>query len=119
MAELTAEEREDDQRWLGWKRDDVARSLNERGWDHAEARAIVGAIPDEVFQIIRSQAVNELAECYITGMRTTIRIREALDYSRKMMPEATERSTAARKARHEALVRLSRPTSSPETKESD
>lgn len=97
---------DDEKQWLKWQRDDVIRILRYRGWDPAEARAVMDGISDEVFQIIRYQAVNELAETYILGMRSTIRIREALAYSKSMYPEDTERSKAAAQARREAWARI-------------
>lgn len=97
---------EDDKDWLAWKREDAARALRDRGWEHGEARTLIAGIPDEAFQIIRAQAVEELAECYITRMRSTIRIREVLSYAATMRPLETARSANAKRARMEALTRF-------------
>lgn len=96
---------EDEKQWLDWQRADVVRDLKERGYDRDQAEAFMDSdrVPDEVFQIIRANAVNELAECYITGMRATIRIREALKYSKDMRPADTERAAdfrAQRRRKH-------------------
>lgn len=98
----------DEKQWLDYQRSDVVRILRDRGWATDEAQAQMDALPDEVFQIIRSRAVNELAECYITGMRSTIRIREVMNYSKRMYPEDTELSIETRRARNESLAALSR-----------
>jgi hypothetical protein len=100
---------EDEKQWLDWQRADVVRDLKERGYDHDAANEFMhpDRVPDEVFQIIRANAVNELAECYITGLRRTIRIREALKYSKDMRPADTERAAEFRRQRNEALTRLS------------
>ncbi|UCR89267.1 hypothetical protein [Mycetocola spongiae] len=97
----------DDAEWIGFKRDDLVRALRYRGHQRDAAKAFSEAIPDEVFQIIRSQAVEELAECYIVGMRATIRIHEALKYAKGMWPGDTDLSVAAKKARADSLRRLS------------
>jgi SOS response regulatory protein OraA/RecX len=98
----------DDQQWLDWQRQDVQRILRDRGWTPDEVARLMDALPDEAFQVIRAQAVQEVAEHYIVGGRGTIRIREALAYSAAMMPSATERSDAAYRRRNEALKMLSR-----------
>jgi hypothetical protein len=99
---------DDEKQWLDWQREDVVRSLEHRGRSRAEAQGWMDALPDEVFQIIRSKAVNELAECYITGMRATVRIREVLKYAGDMLPDDTERAVEHRRKQNQQLAALSR-----------
>jgi len=98
----------DEKQWLHWQREDVVRCLEDRGWSRDEAKGQMDALPDEVFQLIRSKAVNELAEYYIAGMRATIRIREALKYASSMFPDDTGRAAAHRRKRNEELAAFSR-----------
>lgn len=56
---------DDEKQWTEYKRDDVKRALRDRGWTPENAATVLDGIPDEVFQIIRAQGVEELAECYI------------------------------------------------------
>lgn len=93
--------------WLGWARDDAVRALVGRGHQIDDAKALLAGIPDELFQLIRSQAVNELAECYIIGMRSTVKITEVMKYSQGMAPADTELSIATRVARNKALAAMS------------
>jgi hypothetical protein len=99
---------DDDKRWLDWQRGDVRRKLRERGWDEPEVEALMSAMTDEAFQVIRAQAVEELAEHYILGMRLTVRIREVLAYAAGMRPSRTERSDDAHRRRNAGLLALSR-----------
>lgn len=105
---MSDEEYDIEAEWLDWARYDVKRDLCDRGWEPAEATAVMAALPDEVLRIIRSKAVHELAECYIAGMRATIRIREAMTFASGLYPPDTERSVAARQRRAEGLAALSR-----------
>ncbi len=105
MTERTMEP--DDKRWLDWARGDVQRTLLERGWDREEVSKLDAAMPDEAFQIIRANAVQEVAEHFIVGMRSTARIRELLAYATSLRPMATERSDEAFRRRNAALAALS------------